>query len=163
MKIPLIINDDVELAYALDAESVYLGQKDGDIYYVRQRLGANKIIGLTVNSEAELLKASDLPINYLGIGAIFPTPNKINVQTVWGCERLKEVASLTQHPIVAIGGIDASNLLFILQTGVRGVAVISTFHDASDTIQTIKHLRSLIESQKYEVHYPNYDKSNHWC
>lgn len=142
LNIPLIINDDVELAYALDAEGVHLGQTDGDIYRARQRLGSKKIIGLSVNTEAELLKANPLPIDYMGIGAVFQTTNKKDIATVWGCERLSQAALLSQHPIVAIGGITASNLLSVLQTGVQGVAAIGAFHDASDPISYDKAFTS---------------------
>lgn len=146
LNIPLIINDNVELAQALDAEGVHLGQADGDIHRARQRLGAKKIIGLSVNCEAELLKANHLPIDYMGIGAVFQTTNKKDIATVWGCERLSQAALLSQHPIVAIGGITASNLLSVLQTGVQGVAAIGAFHDASDPIHMTNHLHRLIES-----------------
>jgi len=130
--LPLIINDSVELALALNASGVHLGQNDGDIHTARQALGPDKIIGVSIDSVENLLVANELPINYVGIGAIFPTKNKKNVSTIWGIDGLRQLIPLSKHPVIAIGGINTRNAKSVIATGVDGIAAIGVFHEASD-------------------------------
>ena len=143
LSIPLIVNDSVELALLLDAKGVHLGQSDGNIIEARQRLGSDKIIGLSVDSLEQLNTANTLPIDYIGIGAIFPTNSKENVNTLWGCDGLKQAALSTTLPIVAIGGIDESNMNQVLQAGANGIAAIGVFHNSKTPGNTIKNLKSI--------------------
>ncbi len=138
--IPLIINDDVSLCLKLGVDGVHLGQSDGDIGQARQILGTGKIIGLTVDSFEQLEIANKLPIDYVGIGAIFPTNNKPDIVNIWGIKGLREVIELSKHPVVAIGGIDQNNIDLIVQTGVSGIAAIGAFHDSPDPVTTTKRL-----------------------
>ena len=85
-KIPFIINDNIELALHINADGLHLGQEDGSVFYARKLLGPNKILGLTVNSFEQIEKANDFPIDYIGVGAIFYTKNKPNIQKIWGCK-----------------------------------------------------------------------------
>jgi thiamine-phosphate pyrophosphorylase len=147
--IPLIVNDNIELAYQLDAEGVHLGQSDGDVLNARKKLGKNKIIGLTIDNPAQLQVANKLPIDYVGVGAIFPTNNKSNVATIWGCEGLEKIAPISKHPIIAIGGIDETNAVFVIKAGAHGIAAISAFHDAQDPILATKILRNIIEGKHH--------------
>ncbi|MFA6408858.1 MAG: thiamine phosphate synthase [Gammaproteobacteria bacterium] len=149
LSIPLIINDNVDLAYQLGADGVHLGQSDGCVVNARRKLGSNKIIGLTVDSPEQLYIANTLPIDYVGVGAVFPSNNKSNVATIWGCEGLKKIAHLSIHPIVAIGGINETNASVVMQAGADGIAAIGAFHDSNDLISTTKNLRSIIEGTQY--------------
>ncbi len=145
--IPLIINDNVELAFELNAAGVHLGQSDGNILKAREMLGSNKIIGITIDSIEQLLIANTLPIDYVGVGAIFPTNNKSNVATVWGCEGLKQLAALTSHLIIAIGGIDQNNVSQVVQSGAHGIAAIGVFHvDIQNPKTMTQQLRQTIEA-----------------
>jgi thiamine-phosphate pyrophosphorylase len=138
--IPLIINDNLDLCLEVDADGVHLGQGDGDIKRARDVLGPHKIIGQTVNNMKEVEIANSLPINYIGVGAIFPTKNKPNIQTVWGIPGLKGVCSISKHPVIAIGGINEENAYSIIKSGATGIAAISVFHDSEDLDSTIKDL-----------------------
>lgn len=129
--IPLIINDHVALCAELDTAGVHLGQSDGDVSAARKRLGKDKIIGLTVDNLEQLKTANQLPIDYIGIGAIFPSQSKPNVQTHWGITGLCQALALSKHPIIAIGGIDTQNVSAVWQTGVHGIAAIAAFHQAA--------------------------------
>lgn len=142
--IPLIINDNVALAIELDADGVHLGQTDMCPIVARKQLGDDKIIGVSIDSKENLQTANNLPIDYVGIGAIFPTETKQNVTTIWGLDGLTAIASQSKHPIVAIGGINESNAQQVIQAGAQGIAVISAIHEAMDPNQTIKNIRHQI-------------------
>lgn len=136
--IPLIINDDVQLAHELKADGVHLGQSDGSVLEARRILGHNKIVGLSVNSLAQLGSSNRLPLDYIGIGPIFPTKNKADSEI--GCERLTQMAFATHHPIAAIGGIDETNVTDVMSSGAYGIAAIGAFHDAKDPSLTTRNL-----------------------
>lgn len=131
-KVTFIVNDNINLASSLDADGLHLGQDDGDPMYARKILGSNKIIGISVNSKEDLLRANDLPIDYVGVGAIFPTISKVNVKNIWGLKGLRSLSVISRHPIVAIGGLNESNISSVMSFGASGVAVISAIHNAKD-------------------------------
>ncbi len=147
LEVPLIINDNIELAIKLNAAGVHLGQTDGDPNHARRCLGADKFIGVSIDSESQLETANDLPIDYVGIGAIFPTRNKLNVKTTWGLNGLKYLSQFSRHPIVGIGGINEQNAKRVILAGAHGLAVIAALHDANDAIKTTKQLRHIIDNQ----------------
>jgi thiamine-phosphate pyrophosphorylase len=133
---PMIINDDVTLALALQAEGVHLGQTDGCVKTARQTLGSNCIIGLTVHHEQHLAIANTLPINYIGIGPVFNSMHKHDATI--GCALLTKMVTLSKHPVVAIGGICAANVSAVLKTGVHGIAAIDAFyHHPKDMLHAI--------------------------
>ncbi|KTC64716.1 phosphomethylpyrimidine kinase/thiamin-phosphate pyrophosphorylase [Legionella adelaidensis] len=143
--IPLIINDDVTLAKDLDAEGVHLGQSDLSPEVARQILGPDKIIGLSIETFEQLEKANKLDcIDYVAASAIFPSKTKSDCKTIWGLKGLKNFTRQSKHPVVAIGGINSSNIHDVIAQGVDGVAVVSAIHDhfhpeqaASQLIQAI--------------------------
>ena len=145
LHIPLIVNDDIELALELDASGVHLGQSDGDPVYARDILGPQKIIGVSIDTKENLLNANRLPIDYVGIGAIFATATKSNVATIWGIEGLQALSSIARHPIVAIGGVNVNNTANVLASGAHGIAVIGALHDATDPYQTTQQLRYILD------------------
>ena len=147
LSIPLIVNDDVELAFKLDASGVHLGQTDGNPERARALLGPDKIIGVSIDTEDNLLSANQLPIDYVGIGAIFPTNNKNNVATIWGTQRLSQLSSQSKHPIIGIGGINESNAAEVLIAGACGIAIIGALHDANDPKLTTQNLRHIIDNR----------------
>ena len=145
LHIPLIINDHIDVAIELNASGVHLGQSDGDPLLARQRLGSDKIIGLSIDSKDQLLAANDLPLDYVGIGAVFPTTSKHHVSTVWGIDGLKKLAKISKHPIVGIGGINKKNTEEVMLAGASGIAVIAALHDADDPSQLTHDLRYMID------------------
>jgi thiamine-phosphate pyrophosphorylase len=147
--VPLIVNDSVRLALELDADGVHLGQTDGCILEARAILGTKKIIGQSIESIDQLQAANQMPLDYVGVSAIFPTPNKPDIATVWGCDGLKQLASMTNHIIIAIGGINEFNVVDVVKAGAHGIAAIGAFHEAQDPALITKNLLNFIESKDH--------------
>jgi len=121
----LIINDRVDLALALDADGVHIGQDDMPFPLVRALLGPNKIIGLSINNGAELAAAQEWDADYWGVATIFPTGTKLDTASLLGLEGLRIICGQTRLPTFAIGGINATNIASVMRTGVTGAAVVS--------------------------------------
>lgn len=147
--VPLIINDRVDICLEVDGQGVHLGQGDGNVLEARRRLGDHRILGLTVNSLIEVQKANDLPLDYVGLGAIFPTSSKPAVQTIWGLEGLKQASTFSRHPIIAIGGIQEKHVKLVMEAGARGIAAIGMFHEALDPKKTVENLRHIMEAREH--------------
>ncbi len=143
LHIPLIVNDDMALALELDASGVHLGQTDGDATIARDLLGPDKIIGISIDSEDNLMQANHLPIDYVGIGAIYETANKKNVATTWGLRGLQQLASRSKHPVIAIGGITTHHAADVMLSGANGIAVIGALHDTDDPKHVTQQLRRM--------------------
>ena len=143
--IPLVVNDSLELALELEAQGVHLGQEDGCPQNARNLLGPDRYVGLSINTLSNLKQANKLPLTYVGIGAIFPTPSKSDVSTIWGLEGLKKIASLSLHPVVAIGGIHEENAPHVLKAGACGIAAIGAFHEGDCPRSTAQNLRKIID------------------
>jgi thiamine-phosphate pyrophosphorylase len=124
-KIPLIINDNVEVALALDAEGVHVGQSDLPCSLVRQQVGKQKIVGLSIENQEQAQRCRDFDCDYFGVGPIFPTKSKLDAAPPLGLSQLKAIIRLLPKPVVAIGGIYRQNILSVLQTNVAGVVVAS--------------------------------------
>lgn len=129
--VPLIVNDRVDVALAVDADGVHLGQSDMPAIIARELIGPNKILGLSIENEEQLAEADSLPIDYIGLSAIFATPTKTNTKH-WGIDGLKMALETTSLPIVAIGGINESNIPQLSATGVHGLALVSAICHADD-------------------------------
>lgn len=124
--VKVIINDRVDIALALKADGVHLGQDDLPPIEARKILGEKAIIGFSTHNIEQAIAAIRLPINYLAIGPIFTTATKENPDAVVGIEGLKQVREATRNfPLVAIGGIDMHNLREIYQAGADSAAIIS--------------------------------------
>lgn len=147
--IPLIVNDHIELCLELNAEGLHLGQGDGDPCEARKALGQDKMIGLSIDTMAQAHIANQLPIDYIGVGAIFPTRHKQNVETIWGLQSLKQVTRISKHPVIAIGGIDKTNANLVMKAGAKGIAAIGAFHDAQDVEISTQDLRKIVEGVHY--------------
>lgn len=121
--VPLIINDHVDVAAAIGADGVHLGQDDMPVRDARNALGSGFIIGKSTHSLQQALNADLEPIDYLAVGPIYPTPTKPDYPCV-GLELISQVALKVHHPMVTIGGIDAKTLPEVLAAGATGVAVV---------------------------------------
>ncbi len=130
MGIPLIINDRVDIAHAIGAEGVHLGQSDLSVSQARAILGSDAIIGLSVENMDQALQAEEEPVDYLAASPVFPSTTKLDCATPWGIPGLRRLCSLSRHPVVAIGGINAANAQQIAQCGAAGVAVVSAIFNA---------------------------------
>ncbi|CAH1522016.1 Thiamine-phosphate synthase [Vibrio owensii] len=142
--VPLIINDRVDVALAVDADGVHLGQSDMPAIIARELIGPNKILGLSIENEEQLAQADSLPIDYIGLSAIFATPTKTNTKKHWGIDGLKMALETTSLPIVAIGGINESNIPQLSATGVHGLALVSAICHAEDPKAASEYLLGLM-------------------
>lgn len=125
MGVRLIINDRVDIAMAVGADGVHLGQNDLPPTEARKLLGPNAIIGYSTHTPQQVLAALELPVDYIALGPIFPTASKEDPDKVVGLEGLRLVWDLLQGPLVAIGGIDGANLGVTLSAGADSAAMIS--------------------------------------
>jgi len=142
-KIPLIINDRVDIALACSADGVHLGQDDLPVTVARRILGRESIIGLSASTPAEAGAAEEAGADYIGAGPIFPTGSKRDAGPVLGLEGLRKIRGKTRLPILAIGGISAANSADVIASGADGIAVISAITAAQDPL---KAATEIIES-----------------
>lgn len=142
--VPLIINDRVDVALAVDADGVHLGQSDMPAKVARQLIGPDKILGLSIETQEQLAEADSLPIDYIGLSAIFATPTKTNTKYHWGIDGLKSALKVTSLPIVAIGGIHEGNIPELCSTGVHGLALVSAICSADDPKASAARLLELM-------------------
>lgn len=145
LNIPLIINDDINLAVQVNADGVHLGQTDSIPQVARDILGKNKFIGLSIESKLELKKANLLALDYVAASAVFPTQSKNNVRTIWGLDGLNYFSKHSNHPVVGIGGINQYNLAEVIQAGAHGVAVIGALHESDNPSHTALAFRKIID------------------
>jgi thiamine-phosphate pyrophosphorylase len=142
--IPLIINDRLDIALAIDADGVHLGPEDLPVPLARKLLGDDKIIGASAASVDEALLFQAQGADYLGVGAVFPTATKRGTEKV-GLEDLRGIKSAVHIPVVAIGGIKAENVKPVMETGVDGVAVVSAIMNQTDIREAARQLLSLLK------------------
>lgn len=149
--VSFIVNDRVEVAKAVDADGVHLGQEDMSFSSARKILGKEKIIGISVETVEQALKAVEGGADYLGIGPIYPTATKPDAGKALGIARLKEIRESVNIPIVTIGGINENNLEEVLRAGADGVAVISAVVSAPDITEACRKLKNKIEYIKKKL------------
>lgn len=148
-KIPLIINDYVDIAKDINAQGVHLGQTDFCPMKARAILGADKIIGWSVESFQDVEKANQLTcLDYIGVSAVFQSQTKPDCKTIWGLSGLKEVLQRCKHPAVAIGGITHNNAREVIAQGAYGVAVVSAIYAYLDSYLSAKLLAQEISKGK---------------
>ncbi len=140
--VPFIINDNVEIALAVHADGVHVGQDDMTVSQVRERVGDTMMIGVSAHSVEEALQAQAGGADYLGVGAMFTTLTKTNVSAT-SRETLREICDAVDIPVVAIGGITEENMLQLAGTGVDGVALVSTIFAADDIEAACRRLSVL--------------------
>tara|TARA_B110000879_G_C11182547_1_gene519214 strand:+ start:1542 stop:2186 length:645 start_codon:yes stop_codon:yes gene_type:complete len=144
-RIPLIINDRIDIALAADADGVHIGQTDMPYSKARALLGATKIIGLSVSNTEQAIEAENLKVDYIGISPIFNTATKkSDLAPSLGIEGLKMIRPLFSKPIVCIGGIHQNNVADIIKNGANGVAVISAISKAKYPEKETKNLKEII-------------------
>ncbi len=147
-EIALVITDRLDIALAAKADGVHLGQEDLPVEAARELLGPEAIIGLSINNLDQLKEAAKLPVDYLAISPIFPTPTKTDTAPPWGLEGLAEARKLTERPLVAIGGLNESNVSQVVAAGADGIAVVSAICAAEDPEAASRRLRRLIEEAR---------------
>jgi thiamine-phosphate pyrophosphorylase len=132
LDVPLVINDRLDVALACGAQGVHLGQSDMPVEQVRRLLPPEVFIGLSVESPADVIRAAEQAVDYLGVSPIYPTPTKTDTAAPWGLAGLQQVRAMTALPLVAIGGIQLHNASAVLHAGADGLAVVSAICSALD-------------------------------
>jgi thiamine-phosphate pyrophosphorylase len=132
-----IVNDRCDLALAVDADGVHLGQGDLPLHYARKVMGPDKLIGISTHDPRQVSAATAGGANYLGFGPIFDPGSKSDHDPIVGVEGLRAIRTLTSLPIFAIGGITLESVEEVMRAGANGVAVISAILKASDIHHTV--------------------------
>jgi thiamine-phosphate pyrophosphorylase len=143
--VPLIINDRVDIALAIDAAGVHVGQEDIPAADVRRILGPDKLLGVSAATLAEALRAQEDGADYLGVGAMYSTGTKADANFTT-LDELKRIRAAVGLPIVAIGGINKSRVPDFAGTGIDGLAVVSAVISAPDIAKAARELKALFDN-----------------
>ena len=141
-RVPFVINDNVRVALACGADGVHVGQEDMEADDVRKLLGPDKILGVSAHTVEEARLAEARGADYLGVGAVFSTSTKLDVNTL-PFETLREICGAVSIPVVAIGGISRDNIRKLKGSGIGGVAVISAIFAQPDIYAAARELYNL--------------------
>ena len=142
--VPFVINDNVAVAVQTDADGAHVGQSDMEALDARRLLGPDKIIGVSVRTVEQALQAEKHGADYLGVGAVFPTDSKADAVEV-SREAIQEICRAVSIPVIAIGGIKASNVAELAGAGICGVAVISAIFAQEDIAAAARTLKERTE------------------
>jgi thiamine-phosphate pyrophosphorylase len=142
--LPLIINDNYEIAMAIGAAGVHVGQNDIPCKELRTIVGDKRIIGVSVSTIEEAMEAESEGADYLGISPVFDTPTKTDTPTATGLEGLRKIRAAVRLPLVAIGGINIGNAAAVIAAGASGLAVVSAIMAAPDPQNAARELRKRI-------------------
>ena len=143
-QVPFVINDNVDIAQAVDADGVHVGQSDMEAGDVRARLGQDKIIGVSAQTVEQALLAESRGADYLGVGAVFATGSKADASEV-DHETVKAICQAVHIPVIAIGGITRENVGALAGTGVCGAAVISAIFAQEDVEEETRKLKEAVQ------------------
>jgi thiamine-phosphate pyrophosphorylase len=147
LNIPLIINDHIHIAHAVNAAGVHLGPHDVSPGEARALLGEEAWVGLSIETHDALILANQNPyINYVAASAVFETQTKRDYSTLWGLDGLHHFCEKSRHPVVAIGGINEANISLVKDCGVAGVAIVGAIHHAESPRLAAFSLREALES-----------------
>lgn len=145
--VPFLIDDDVELAAAVGADGVHVGQHDMEAGMARAKVGPDMLLGVSAQTVEQALRAQTAGADYLGVGAVFPTGTKTDAEAV-SYDTLKAICEAVDIPVVAIGGIGPDNVAKLAGSGICGVAVVSALYAQKDPCAAA---RTLLERTKAMV------------
>ena len=145
-RIPLIINDRIDVALAVEADGVHVGQDDMPYETARRLMGPKAIIGLSVEVWEDVERAEALDVDYLGVSPVFETPTKTDTKGMWGLEGLAGIRARSRHPLVGIGGLNAANARDVVLAGADSIAVVSAVCAAPDPGAAAQNLRDIINA-----------------
>ena len=143
-QVPLIINDRLDVALAVGADGVHVGQEDMPYETARRLMGPKAIIGLSVETWEDVERAESLDCDYLGVSPIFATPTKTDTKEPWGLGGLAKIRAFSRHPLVGIGGMNAGNAEAVVMAGADGVAVVSAICASPDPFAASQELDDII-------------------
>jgi thiamine-phosphate pyrophosphorylase len=144
-RVPLIVNDRLDVALAVDAEGAHVGQEDLPAREARRILGRHRILGVSATCLREAEEAEEIGASYVGLGTIFSTSSKADACRPLGVEAIGEVSQALRIPVVAIGGINLQNAEEVIRKGAAGVAVISAILHARDSKEAARQLKAAIQ------------------
>ena len=144
--VPLIVNDNVEIAMECGADGVHIGQHDAAASEVRQKIGPDMLLGVSAQTVEQAVKAEQDGADYLGVGAVFSTGTKPDADDV-SFDTLKAICDAVSIPVVAIGGISQKNICALAGSGIDGVAVVSAIFAAGEIEQATKDLRRTVREE----------------
>ncbi len=139
-EIPLIIDDRVDIALAVNAEGVHVGQSDMPVRIARQLMGSDKIVGATAKTVPQALEACEQGADYLGVGAIYPTTTKVKT-VLTSVDTLKEIVKAVPIKVNAIGGLNKDNIHVLKGSGIDGICVVSAIMKADNPKTAAEELR----------------------
>ncbi|MFD2168825.1 thiamine phosphate synthase [Tumebacillus lipolyticus] len=148
LHVTFIVNDRIDVARAVDADGVHLGQSDLPIQAARDILGPGKIVGLSTHNVQEAMEAERLGADYIGLGPMRKTMTKLDTEPVVGPAGVKKVREHVSLPIVAIGGIKEDDVAEIIRSGASSVAVVSAIIASSDVEATARRMRQLVDHER---------------
>jgi thiamine-phosphate pyrophosphorylase len=146
--VPLIINDRLDIALACNAEGLHIGKNDIPYEVARKLLGGDKIIGISVESVQDALKANDLDVDYIAVSPVFDTPTKTDTAKALGLQGVKQIAQASKHTCIAIGGINLENTKDVIAAGAEGIAVVSAIMSAENPMEAARHLKGMVDRSK---------------
>lgn len=146
-KVPLIVNDRIDIALAIGANGIHIGQSDIPALVARKIIGKDMLLGVSVSTVREALQAKQDGADYLGVGAMFPTGTKEDAQAV-SMEELRNIRQSVPLPIVAIGGINKKNIAAFQGIGVDGLAVVSAIISQPDIKSAAEELKNLLRKER---------------
>lgn len=149
-QVPMVINDNLEVALESGADGIHIGQDDGDIKAIRRAIGTDKILGVSVQTVDQAVAAERDGADYLGVGAMFPTDTKTDAIVVTK-EELKAIASAVSIPIVIIGGLNKNTVTQFKGSGAHGAAVVSAIFAQENSCQAAQELLQLCQEVFYNV------------
>lgn len=147
-KIPLIINDRVDVALAVQADGVHLGNDDMPVDMARKILGKDFIIGASARSVDEAIEKEKMGADYIAVSPVFPTPTKSDAGPPLGLEGVREMRKALKVPLIGIGGINRENVVDVIKSGADGVAVVSAIVSSENPELSARELRELIRRAK---------------
>lgn len=143
--IPLLINDRIDVALAVDADGVHIGQSDMPYKTARALLGPDKIIGLSVENMEDIRVANELDVDYVGISPVYSTHTKTDTAAPFGLDGLREAVKLSIHPTVAIGGMNMKTAKDVMACGTDGIAVVSAIVSADSPCEAARNLLEVMK------------------
>jgi thiamine-phosphate pyrophosphorylase len=145
--IPLVIDDRLDIALAVGAEGLHIGQSDLPLSAARRLAGKNMFIGISASTVEEALEAERNGADYLGVGAVYPTGSKADAGDAIGLERLREICAAVKIPAAGIGGVNSENAGAVMKAGAAGIAVISAILSQPDIEEAARNLRAAVEAR----------------
>lgn len=142
--VPLIINDRIDIALAIDADGVHIGQSDMPYKIARSILPKGKIIGLSVESPEQVIEANKLNPDYIAASPVFSTTTKTNTITEWGVDGIQWIKSVCRHPLIGIGNMNIDTIPAVIRAGADGVAVVSAIISSQNPQKAAKELSEAI-------------------